>query len=333
MSFDTPVLDPRTAWFLKFLKDVGRPQVFELPVAEARALYVNGQALFPVPPLPARMEDRDIPVGPKGSVRLRVVYPESASSGAEKQSLPVVMFFHGGGWVLGEAATYDYLLRQMVSGTGAAVVFVEYSRSPEERFPVALEECYAAAKWVAEHGSELGIDASRMAIAGDSAGANLGTVVCRWAKERGGPKIAAQALIYPPSVATFATPSFKQFAEGYFLTAQTSRWFWHQYAPDRATDSDPNACPLMATLDQLKDMPPALVITAETDILRDEGEYYARKLMQAGVSVTCTRYLGTIHGFLSINALADSPPTKAAVAQMNGWLRQALAGKVPGDPS
>jgi len=325
MPENPPILDPRTQWFLNFLKEVGRPQVFELPLADARALYVNAQALFPVPKLPAQLKDRDIPVGPKGSVHLRIIYPESGRPEGGEKGLPVVMYFHGGGWVLGEAETYDRMMREIVHGAGAVVVFVEYSRSPEERFPVALEECYAATQWVAEHGSQLGVDATRLAIAGDSAGANIGTVVCRLAKEHGGPKIAAQALIYPPTGATFDTPSFHQFGAGHFLTAEASHWFWQQYAPDRSADSNPNACPLLATLDQLKDLPPALVITAECDILRDESEYYARKLMQAGVPVTCTRYLGAIHGFMTINALADSPPTRAAMAQMNGWLKQALA--------
>jgi acetyl esterase len=319
---EKPVLDPRTQWFLNFLIEMKRPQVFEVPVEEARTMFVKGQQLFAGAALPARIEDRTLAVGPKGSVRIRTFKPEGADG-----SLPVVMYFHGGGWVLGDAATYDHLMRKLANGAAAAVVFVEYSRSPEERYPVPVEECYAATKWVAEHGSELGLDTSRLAVAGDSAGGNMAAVVCMLAKERGGPRIAAQALVYPATGSGFDSPSFRQFAEGYYLTAEASRWFWHQYAPDRSADQDPKACPLLASLDQLKDLPPALIITAECDILRDEGEAYARKLTEAGVPVTCTRYLGAIHGFMGANALADTPAARSAVAQVNATLKEALAEK------
>lgn len=319
---NTLVLDPRTQWFLNFLIEMKRPQVFEVPLEQARMLYVKGQELFAPAKLPAEIEDRTIPVGPKGNVQIRIMRPEGSSA-----PLPVVMYFHGGGWVLGDAATYDAFMRRLVHGTGAAVVFVEYRRSPEEHYPVPLEECYAATKWVAEHGNEIGLDSSRLAVAGDSAGGNMATVVCLLAKERGGPRIAAQVLIYPATGSDFDTPSFHEFGQGYFLTAETSRWFWHQYAPDRSADQEPTACPLLASLDQLKDLPPALIMTAECDILRDEGEAYARKLMQAGVSVTCTRYLGEIHAFMGANALIDTPPTRAATAQMSAMLREALAEK------
>ena len=319
---NTPVLDPRTQWFLNFLIEMKRPQVFEVPLEQARMLYVKGQELFAPAKLPADLEDRTIPVGPRGNVQIRIVRPEGSNA-----PLPVIMYFHGGGWVLGDASTYDAFMRRLVHGTGAAVVFVEYRRSPEEHYPAPLEECYAATQWVAEHGRELGLDPSRLAVAGDSAGGNMATVVCLLAKERGGPRIAAQVLIYPATGSDFDTPSFHEFGQGYFLTAEVSRWFWHQYAPDRSADKEPTACPLLASLDQLKDLPPALIMTAECDILRDEGEAYARKLMQAGVTVTCTRYLGAIHAFMGANALIDTPPTRAATAQMSAMLREALAEK------
>ena len=318
-----PVLDPRTQWFLKFLKDSGRPQVFEVPLAEARLYYVRAQELFAGPLLPAHIEDRTIPVGPRGDVQLRIVRAEGSGSGQ-----PVLMYFHGGGWVLGDGATYDRFLRELAHGTGATVVFVEYRRSPEERFPVPLEECYAATAWVAERGAELGVDAARIAVAGDSAGGNMATVVCRLAIERNGPKIASQVLIYPATAAGFDLPSIREFAQDHYLTLENSRWFWHQYAPDRSADSDPNACPLLTPLDQLKSLPPALVITAECDILRDEGEAYARKLSQAGVPVTCTRYLGAIHGFMGINALTETPANRAAMDQVCTALKKALFAEV-----
>lgn len=319
MPENAPVLDPRTQWFLNFLTEVKRPEVFEVSVAEARDMYLTGQYLFPVTTLPASIEDRVIAAGPKGSLRLRIFRPEESGPG-----LPVIMYFHGGGWVLGGAETYDRFMRDLTNGVGAAVVFPEYSLSPEEHYPVALEECYAATNWIAEHGSEFGLDPKRIAVSGDSAGGNLATVVCLLAKQRGGPRISAQALIYPATDSSFSTPSFHQFGAGYFLTAEASRWFWNQYAPDRSVDKEPTAAPLYASLDQLKGLPPALIITAECDILRDEGEFYARKLMQAGVPVICTRYLGAIHGFMGVNALADTPATRAATAQINAMLRDAL---------
>src|SRR5262245_14260981 len=277
-SPNAPVLDPRTQWFLKFIQDSGRLQVFEVPLAEARAMYARSQDIFPVPKLPARIEGRTIAAGSKGSLRIRIVRPEKGSSG-----LPVVMLFHGGGWVLGDAETYDRFARLIANGAGAAVIHVEYSLSPEVRYPVALEECYAATHWVVEHSSELDLDAARLALAGDSAGGNLAAAVCMLAKQRGGPKIAAQALFYPATGSSFDTASFQQFGEGYYLTAAASRWFWNQYAPDRSIDLEPTACPLAASLEQLQGLPPALIITAECDILRDEGEAYAGKLNAAGV--------------------------------------------------
>jgi acetyl esterase len=320
MADPTVVLDPKTQWFLDFLKSSGRPQVHQVPVAEAREMYVRGQNLVPLVKKPAQIEDRTIAAGAGGNLKLRIFRPEGSSG-----PLSVVMYFHGGGWVLGDANTYDYYMRELTNGSGAAVVFVEYSRSPEARYPVALEECFAATKWVAAHGIELNVNSSQIAVAGDSAGGNMAAVVCLLAKQRGGPEIAAQVLIYPATGHVFDSTSFHDFDAGYFLTRETSQWFWQQYTGGAAIEHEPTACPLQATLDQLKGLPPALVITGECDVLRDEGEAYARKLIQAGVTVTCTRYLGAIHGFMGINALADSPPTKAARAQVHAMLREVLS--------
>ena len=321
MSLDNrPVLDARTQWFLQFLKDLGRPQVWEVPVLQARAMQVKGQELFPVTKLPALVEDRTIAVGPRGNVQIRILRPEGASG-----ALPVLMYFHGGGWVLGDATTYDRFLRDITNATGAAVVFVEYRRSPEETFPIPLEECYAAAKWVAEHGADIDVDGSRMAVAGDSAGGNMATVVCHLAKQRGGPRILAQALLYPATAnPDYGSQSCRDFAQGYYLTEDAMHWFWRQYVPDAVNDSNPTAVPLFTPLDELNDQPQALIITAECDVLRDEGEAYARNLSQAGVTVTCTRFLGVIHGFMGANALAETPAARAATTQMNAFLKAAL---------
>jgi len=316
------VLDPKTQWFLKFLESLGRPQIFEVSVAEAREMYAKGQAIVPVVKQPALIEDHTIPASASGNLKLRIFRPEGSTG-----RLPVVMYFHGGGWVLGDADTFDYFMRELTNGSGAAVVFVEYSRSPEVRYPVALEECYAATKWMAEHGGSLNLDGAQIAVAGDSAGGNLATAVCLLAAQRSGPQIAAQVLIYPATGHDFNSSSFQEFATGYYLTKETSQWFWKQYTGGAALEHEPTACPLQASVDQLKNMPPALVITGECDILRDEGEAYARKLMAAGVPVTCTRYLGVIHGFMATNALADTPPTRAAWTQVNQMLRETLALK------
>jgi acetyl esterase len=319
---EPPILDPKTQWFLKFLKEQGRPEIFDMPVESARDMQAAAQAMFQGAVLPADTEDLTIPVGPKCKIELRIFRPTGNHA-----VLPVVMYFHGGGWVLGDADTYDRFVREIVNGAGAAVVFVEYNRSPEERYPVPMEECFAATKWVAEHANEIGVQAEQIAVAGDSAGGNIAAAVTMLAKQRGGPRIAAQVLIYPATTATFDTPSFEQFASDHFLTRNATRWFWQQYVPDRAQDSEPTACPLKASLDQLQGLPPALIITAECDVLRDEGEYYARKLLQAGVSATCTRYLGAIHGFMGVNALAETPAARAATAQMNDMLREVFATK------
>lgn len=330
MPSSNVVLDPKTQWFLKFLESMGRPPVSDVPVAEARDMYVRGQALVPVIKKPAQVEDRTIAAGPSGKVKLRLFRPKDRRPEGGAGGLPVVMYFHGGGWVLGDADTYDYYMRELTYGTGAAVVFVEYSRSPEARYPVALEECYAATKWVAEHGSEFGLIGSQIAVAGDSAGGNLATAVCLLAAKRGGPEIAAQALLYPGTGSDFNSPSFQEFATGYFLTKEVSQWFWQQYTGGQAIEHEATACPLQATMDELREMPPALVITGECDVLRDEGEAYARKLSQAGVAVTATRYLGAIHGFMGINALADTPTVRTATAQVNAMLREALARETCG---
>jgi acetyl esterase len=314
---DHPVLDPQSQAFLKFVKDSGRPEMYTLSVDEARALFARGQAVVPVVKLPADVESRTIPAGPKGSLLIYIVRPAG-----NKSMLPVVMFFHGGGWVLGDFDTHERVVRDIVNGANVAVVFPEYTRAPDAYYPVANEQAYAATKWVAEHGAEISVDASRIAVAGESAGGNMSTAVCMMARQRGGPKIMTQVLFYPSTSGNPDFPSRKLFAEGYYLTAETAKWFWRQYSGNAPIHTQATACPLEASLDQLKGLPPALIITAECDILRDEGEAYARKLAQAGVPVTCTRYLGTLHGFNVANALAGSSASRASLEQACAMLRE-----------
>ena len=296
-----PVVEPNTQAFLDELAAKGGPQIYELSVEDARGVLGAAQG-GKVPKLPAEIEDRTIPGGPKGQVAIRIVRPKG-STGA----LPVVMYFHGGGWVLGDVETHDRLIREIANGAHAAVVFVDYSRPPEARYPVAIEEAYAATKWVSENGKTINVDCSRLAVAGDSVGGNMAAVVTLLAKQRGGPKIDFQVLFYPVTDADFDTPSYQQFAQGYFLTREAMKWFWDHYAPDVAIRTQSTASPLRATIEQLRGLPPALVINGECDVLRDEGEAYARKLIQAGVQVTALRYMGTIHDFVMLNVITDTP--------------------------
>jgi acetyl esterase len=264
------------------------------------------------------IQDGSIP-GPSGSIDIRITRPLGRSA-----DIPVVMYFHGGGWVVGDRETHDRLVRELAHAADAAVVFVEYSRAPEARYPIAIEEAYAATAWIKTNGASVGVKPARLAVAGDSAGGNMAAAVTLLAKARGGPKIDYQVLLCPAVDATRETRSYSEFADGYFLTRAGLKSAWDQYAPDATTRCEPSVSPLLAAPDQLAGLPPALIVTAELDVLRDEGEAYARKLMDAGVRVTATRYLGTIHAFVLLNALARTPATRAAIAQAGAVLREAL---------
>jgi acetyl esterase len=266
------------------------------------------------------IEDTSVPGGPSGEVSVRIIRPKGATG-----TLPVIVYMHGAGWVFGNNATHDRLIRELADGAGAALVFPNYGLSPEVHYPHALEEGYAVLRWIADHGAEKNLDGSRIAIAGDSVGGNMSAALTLIAKERSGPELAAQALFYPVTDASFDTDSYQQFAEGYFLRRDAMQWFWDQYAPDEDQRDEITASPLRATTDQLAGLPPALVITAEADVLRDEGEAYGRKLREAGVDVTATRYEGVIHDFMMLNALRESNGAKAAITQAIAYLKDALA--------
>jgi acetyl esterase len=313
-----PLLDPAAQQFLNAIAAAGGPPIHKLSIRDARAVLTKAQS-GPVAKLPADIEDRAIPVGPKGAVSLRLVRPQGAQG-----TLPAIIYLHGGGWILGDKDTHDRLVRELAVGAGATVVFVNYTPSPEAHFPTAIEEAYAAARWVAENGTNIGIDITRLAIAGDSVGGNMAAAVALLAKERGGPRLCFQVLFYPVTNADFNTPSYRHFAEGYFLTREAMKWFWDAYTTDLAARSHATGSPLRASLDQLRGLPPALVITGECDVLRDEGEEYARKLTAAGVRVTATRYLGIIHDFVMLNALAETPAARSAIGQATGLLRNAF---------
>jgi acetyl esterase len=257
--------------------------------------------------------------GPTGSVKARIVRPPNATG-----TLPVILYVHGAGWVFGDAHTHDRLVRDLCLGAQAAVVFPEYDRSPEVHYPVAIDQSYAVAQWVETDGAANRLDASRMAVAGDSVGGNMATVLTLLAKDRGDVSFIAQLLFYPVTDAAFDTDSYEQFAEGYFLTRAGMQWFWDQYTVNPDERALITVSPLRATVEQLTGLPPALVINGEADVLRDEGEAYAAKLRSAAVPTTQVRYAGTIHDFVMLNALHDTHAAKAAVQQATQFLYAAL---------
>jgi acetyl esterase len=256
-----------------------------------------------------------VPDGP----RVRIVRPAGAEG-----PLPVILYIHGAGWVFGNAHTHDRLVRELATGAGAAVVFPEYDLSPEARYPVALEQSYAAARWIVAEGKENDLDPDRLAIAGDSVGGNMTAALTLLAKERGDVRFTTQVLFYPVTDAAFDTGSYRQFAEGYFLTLEGMQWFWDQYTTDEAERAQITASPLRASLDELAGLPPALVITGEADVLRDEGEAYAAKLRAAGVPVTAVRFQGIIHDFVMLDALRETHAAEAAIGLAVTTLRTSL---------
>jgi acetyl esterase len=261
-----------------------------------------------------------VPGGPVGEVSVRVVRPAGVTG-----TLPVILYIHGAGWVFGNAGTHDRLVRELAVGAGAAAVFPEYSLSPEVRYPVALEECYAVARWLAQGAHGMGLDTTRVAVSGDSVGGNLAAATAILAKQRGDITFAAQALLYPVTNAAFDDGSYEQFADGYWLTRTGMQWYWDQYTTDPAERELITVSPLRATEEELKGLPKTLIINGECDVLRDEGESYARNLRRAGVDVTATRYAGIIHDFMLLNALADTNAARAATAEAAAFLRAALS--------
>lgn len=314
-------IEPKTWSFVEKIQNAGGKPIYDIPVAEGRAIFDQLQALPNEKP-DVDVEDKTLPVGPGGKVDIRIVRPKGA-----KEALPVIMFFHGAGWVFGDYQTHGRLVREIAVGTHAAVVFVKYTLAPEAQYPTQIEESYAAMKYIAEHGKQFNLDTSRFVAAGDSVGGNMTSVMTLLAKERGGPKIDYQVLIYPVTDANFDNASYKEFAEGPWLTKKAMEWFWDKYLPNKEKRKEITASPLQASLEQLKGLPPALVITGECDVLRDEGEAYAHKLNAAGVTVTAVRHLGTIHDFLMLNDLSETPACQNAVETIIGHLTHIFGKK------
>ncbi|MDQ0906755.1 acetyl esterase [Streptomyces canus] len=315
-STPRPVLEPAAQAFAE--ATANPPYLFDLGPVEGRKTVDEVQSGEIDKPA---VDEEWVTVqgGPTGSVRTRIVKPAGATG-----TLPVVIYLHGAGWVFGNAHTHDRLVRELAVGTGAAVVFPEYDLSPEARYPVAIEQNYTVAQWVVEQGAAKGLDATRIAVAGDSVGGNMTAALTLMAKERGDVPLVQQVLFYPVTDASFDTGSYRQFAEGYFLRRDAMQWFWDQYTTDEKQRAEITASPLRASVDQLRDLPPALVITAEADVLRDEGEAYANRLREAGVPVTAVRYQGIIHDFVMLNALRETHAAQAAITQAVSTLRTAF---------
>jgi acetyl esterase len=321
MSIDTAlapvVLEPASQAFAE--ATATPPFLYQLTPDEARKVLDDVQA-EPIDKLP--VDERWITVAADvGDVRVRIVRPQGVQG-----ALPVILYMHGGGWVLGNAGTHDRLVRELAVGAGAAVVFVEYDRSPEARYPVAIEQGYATARWIVREGAANGLDPERIAIAGDSVGGGMTAAITLMAHDRGDVRFVHQSMYYPVTDAAMDTGSYEQFAEGYFLTDKAMAWFWDCYVPDVERRSEPYASPLRARDDQLAGLPPALVIVDEADVLRDEGEAYGARLRAAGVAVTTVRYDGITHDFMMLNPLSGTHATRAAIAQAISVLRNALQG-------
>jgi acetyl esterase len=312
----TPVLEPAAQAFAD--STANPPFLFDMPVAQGRRT-VDSVQNGDIPAPAAAIADLMIPGGPTGEVSVRIYRP-LGSVGA----MPVLLFTHGAGWVFGDIHTHDRLVRELATRAQAAAVFVNYSLSPEARYPTAIEEIYAVLEWIGEHGAEHDLDSARIAVAGDSVGGNMTAALTIMAKQRGGPQISAQLLYYPVTDASFDTGSYHQFATGYWLSRDAMKWYWDQYTTDPAQRAEITASPLRASADELSGLPPALVIVGEADPLRDEGEAYAAKLRSAGVPVTAERYEGIIHDFVMLNPMRDTQAAKAATAQGGEFLRSAL---------
>ncbi|TWV95704.1 alpha/beta hydrolase [Chitinophaga pinensis] len=312
-----PAIDSKVKAFLHALNTSGGQPLETLSPVDARAVLTGAQESVQVDISGVEFSEKTI-TSEGITVKLDIVRPAGVSG-----KLPVFMFFHGGGWVLGDFPTHKRLVRDLVVASGAAAVFPNYTPAPEAKFPTQINEAYAATKWVAEHGDEIGVDGKNLALAGNSVGGNMTAVVAILAKEKQGPAIKGQVMLWPVTNADFETGSYNQFATGRFLTKEMMKWFFDNYSTS-GQRSDIHISPLQATTEQLKGLPPALVMVAENDVLRDEGEAYARKLDQAGVPVALVRYQGMIHDWGLLNPLATVPGTRSAMDHAGAELKKYL---------
>jgi acetyl esterase/lipase len=319
---DGPVFEQNTKAWLDELDaaSAGSPPLYELSPEDAREVLRSVQKSVQVELAPAEIEDRVIAGGPTGEVSIRIIRPSNVAA-----TRPMVFHTHGGGWILGGKDTHERLYRELANAAQAVVVFVDYIPAPDAQYPVQIEQAYTALEWALEHADEIGIDPARVALFGDSVGGNMAAALTLLAKKRRGPKLKAQVLFYPVTNADFDTDTYEEYADGPWLTRAAMRWFWDAYLPDEERRSEVTASPLLASLDQLRNLPPALVVNGQHDVLCAEGEAYARRLMEAGVPVAQVRYGGTIHDFVLLNPISETPAVRAAIAQAAGFLRKFLA--------
>jgi acetyl esterase len=310
-------IDPQVRSFLAMINK-GTTPFWELPQPKPQQILTDLQRQTAVDMSGVTVTEQTIKQDGR-TVKLYIMKPEQVSA-----KPGVILFIHGGVWIVGNFENHQRLLRDLVLGSGQIGVFVEYTPLPEARFPIQLEQCYAALNWVAQHANELGADGSRIAVAGNSVGGNMTAALSLMSKDRNGPTISYQVLLIPATDASVDSRSYHEYGTGRFLSRAFMKYGWDLYAPDAKTRDNPYVSPLRASIDQLKGLPPALVITAENDPLRDEGEAYARKLKEAGVKVDAVRYNGTIHDFVLLNALRHVPSTEGAIDQISDALRQHL---------
>ena len=304
--------------FLKALNSGDGPPIETLSPTEAREVLTGAQKSVDVDY--SGIEKTEMQVSQNGlQVKIHIVKPENAKPG-----LPVFIFIHGGGWVLGDYPTHRRLVRDLVVSSGAVAVFPDYSPSPETKYPTAINEIYAVLQWISQNGNEIGVDGTNLAVVGNSVGGNMAAAIALMAKNNNGPTIKLQVLLWPVTDADFETESYNLFASERFLTKNMMKWFWDSYLPDKEKRKEIYASPLQATLEQLKGLPITLVQTAENDVLRDEGEAYARKLNEAGVAVTLTRYSGLIHDYGLLNPIADVAAVQTALLQAGAVIKATL---------
>lgn len=310
-------LDPQVAAILEqSAANPDAPGIADLPPEGGRGMFRAMSQMFDLQDMPiGKTEDRTIP-GPVGDIPVRIYTPVAAGA----SPIPCMVFFHGGGFVIGDLETHDGACRMLCNESGCLLIAVDYRLAPEHVFPAAVEDCFAALNWVAEHAAELGVDPNRIAVGGDSAGGNLSAVVCQLARGEGGPAIAFQLLIYPATDADLDTPSKKENAEGYFLEQKTMDYFYGHYVPDGADRNDPRLSPLKT--EDLRGLPPAYIITAQYDPLRDEGRLYGEKLQAAGVKATIVNYDTLIHGFFTMGGVVEA--ARPAIADAAKAVKDAL---------
>lgn len=307
--------------FLKVLNSgTGKP-IEQLSPEDARKVLIDAQKSVTVNYSGIEESERII-MQDGEKIRIHITKPIGVGANA-----PVFIFIHGGGWVLGDYPTHRRLVRDLVVESGAVAVFPDYTPSPEAHYPVAINQIYATIKWVGDHGNEIGVNGKNLAVVGNSVGGNMTASVVLMAKDKNGPAIKLQVMMWPVTDVDFETSSYKELGEGRFLTRNMMIWFWDNYLPDKNTRKEIYASPLKASLEQLKGLPPTLIQTAENDVLRDEGEAFARKLDEAGVPVTLTRYGGLIHDYGLLNPLAEIPAVKTALLQVAAVIRKTLEEK------